>query len=230
VFDNNFLTIYCLAKAGSTLFAGTQTGLMKSTDNGLTWSFVQNDLYNATAVTALYVKSANELYIGTGNMGMFVTTDGGETLEPLNDGVGDNVFVSCITREGGKLFAGWNQNPGYYYYYPSFFGHMLWQYNGNNNNNKPGATDREAIASEPRLAIFPNPVQDVLQYSLNIAPEQVAHLQIINAKGETLRQEQGPIDRPALQVQELPNGAYFLKITLQDGTSLAQRFMVMRVR
>jgi photosystem II stability/assembly factor-like uncharacterized protein len=219
--------VWCLAKAGGTLFAGTQIGLMKSTDNGLTWSFVQNDLYNATAVTALYVKSADEMYIGTGSMGMFVTHDDGETLEDMNDGAGDNTFVSCIAREGGKLFAGWNQNSGFYYYMPSSFGRMLWQYNGN--NRPEPLPDREgAGTSEPRLAIFPNPVRDVLQFSLNVAPEQGVNLQIVNSKGEIVREEQGPVNRPALQVQDLPNGAYFLKVTLQDGTSVAQRFMVMR--
>lgn len=197
---------------------------------------MQNDLHNATAVTALYVKSANELYIGTGSMGMFVTSDNGETLEPLNDGAGDNGFVSCVTREGGKLFAGWNQDPqgSYYFYNPPFYGRMLWQHNGNNNFNSPppgGTDDRsQAEASEPRLAIFPNPVRDVLQFSLNVAPEQVVHLQIVNMKGEVVREEQEPVYRPALQVQALPNGAYFLKVTLQDGTSLTRRFVVVRGR
>ena len=73
-------------------------------------------------------------------------------------------------------------------------------------------------------------MQDVLQFSLNTDPEKVVNLQIINAKGETVREEQGPISRPALQVQDLSNGAYFLKVTLQDGTNLTQRFMVMKGR
>lgn len=228
--------VYCLAKAGSDLFAGTQNGLMKSTDNGLTWNYVQNDLYYATAVTALYVKSADEMYIGTGSMGMFVTNDGGETLEDMNDGVGNNLFVSCITREGGKLFAGLNQDAQsyYYYYQDTYFGRMLWQYNSPSNNpdNEPAAaTDRtEAGTSEPRLVVFPNPVQDVLQFSLNIEPGNVVNLQIINSKGELVREEQGPLIRPALEVQNLVNGAYFLKINLQDGTSMTQRFMVIRAR
>ena len=225
-------SIYCLAKAGGALFAGAQNGLMKSTDNGLTWNYVQNDLYNATTVTALYVKADDEIYIGTGSMGMFVTSDGGETLESRNDGAGDNTYVSCIAREGNKLFAGWNNiGFGNYYYNPAYYGRMLWQYNDNNNFRPSPATDRDGAGiSEPRLAIFPNPVQDVLQFSLNTEPEQVANLQIINTKGETVRKEQGPISSPALQVQDLSNGVYFLKVTLQDGTNLTQRFMVMQGR
>lgn len=226
--------IYCLAKAGSTLFAGTQNGLMKSTDNGLTWEYVQNDLYYATAVTALYVKSANEMYIGTGNQGIFVTYDGGETLEEMNEGAGDNLFVSCITREGGKLFAGLNRDAQtyYYYYQDAHFGRMLWQYDDVNNfMGAPTVEDRtEAGTSEPKLAIFPNPVQDVLQFSLNTDLANAANLQIINSKGEVVREEQGPLARPTLEVQNLANGAYFLKITLQDGTNMTRQFMVMRGR
>lgn len=222
--------VYCLAKAGSTLFAGTQNGLMKSTDNGLTWSYVQNDLYNNTTVTAIYVKSANEIYIGTGSMGLFVSNDGGETVEPQNDGAGDNNFVSCIARESNKLFAGWNYNPGWfdtYYYNPASLGRSLWQYD---DSNRPSAERQAPAEASASLVIYPNPVQEILRFSLKGDAEQVIRLQIINTFGQIVREEQGPLHRPELEIQDLNAGTYILKITLQDGSSLAQPFIATRRR
>lgn len=222
-------SVYCLAKSGATLFAGTFAGLWKSTDQGETWAIVQNDVTGST-VTALY-SWGDELYIGTGNQGLYRSTDDGETLESHNDGAGDNVFVSFIGREGDKLFAGWNASTEgsgwpYYYYVQADYGRMLWSENAGNLH--PSADERAGTSpAKPGLAIFPNPVQDVLQFSTNADPAQVAGIQLINAGGETVRDLSGEnLLQPSLNIQDLPNGPYFFRMTMQNGTSLTRRFIV----
>ncbi len=221
---------YCMEKAGSTLFAGMQNGLMKSTDNGQTWAYVENDLHNTTAVTALYVQD-EQLYIGTGSQGIYLSTDSGETLESVNDGAGDNTYVSYIGRDGPKMLAGWNTDPGwgYYSFIPSQSGRGLWYQNAGNGQG-PTINDRgrKVEATDLHLSIFPNPVREVLRFTLNTDLEKVSLLQIINGKGQVIREETGPLKQPTLDVHDLPNGMYFLNVSLLDGKVLRQPFMVMQ--
>jgi ligand-binding sensor domain-containing protein len=56
--------------AGNTLYAGTNGGVFKSTDDGNNWSAVNTGLSN-TSIRALAVDGNNTLYAGTDGGGVF---------------------------------------------------------------------------------------------------------------------------------------------------------------
>jgi hypothetical protein len=95
-------SVSCFATLGTTLFAGTDGGVFKSTDNGATWSASSN------GITLPFVRSlavvGNDLFAGT-LFGVFRSSDGGLTwTEPNKEfvtgirgmiAVGDYLFINA---------------------------------------------------------------------------------------------------------------------------------------
>ena len=90
-----------LAVNGTNLFVGTEQGVYLSTDNGLTWTEVNNGL-PATYIWYLKV-SGNNLYACTGGVGLFRTTDSGASWSNL--GLISEVIYTCAVN-GSAIFAG----------------------------------------------------------------------------------------------------------------------------
>ena len=86
----------------------------------------------------------------------------------------------------------------------------------------------ERDRAEPQIALFPNPASDILQFSLNTGLEQVAKVEVINSAGQLMQMAAWSVESPAVQVQGLANGAYFLTVTLQNGKVLTEGFVVAR--
>ncbi len=222
---------YCMAKAGSTLFAGSNLGLIKSMDDGESWEYVQNGLDWTNPVTFLYVKDDDELYIGTGTGGILRSTDGGQTFVTYNDGAVPNNYVSFIGKDGPNLLAGWNWVPetlfSYYYYHP---GQGLWCRNAAQYIHAPNGGNDPDVVTTSQLRIFPNPVSgSKVQFRLNADLEQVAGAKIMSIKGEVLVDEP-TLYRPEMEVGDLSAGMYFLQVTLQGGVVLRQPFIVQKNR
>jgi photosystem II stability/assembly factor-like uncharacterized protein len=72
----------------ATAYAGTDGGLYKSTDGGVSWTPLTNGLI-ATAIYTLLVdpESHSTFYAGTDG-GVFKSTDGGESWTAMNQGLG----------------------------------------------------------------------------------------------------------------------------------------------
>jgi hypothetical protein len=223
--------IYALVKAGSTVFAGTQDGLMKSTDNGETWTMIANDV-QGVPVTALYAKADDQLYIGTVSAGMYVSYDGGITLEPHSDGLGDYVFVNYIGADGGKLLSGWSawDNGTFHHYAYESLGVGLWYQNLQNLATPEDRAARPDAAGAPILRILGNPVRDVLRFSTNVDWAQVAGVQVVNTGGQVVRDLTPADAQTPIPVHDLPNGPHFLRLGLLDGTVLTRPFTVMAMR
>ncbi|MGD0038316.1 MAG: FG-GAP-like repeat-containing protein, partial [Bacteroidota bacterium] len=90
---------------GSNLFAGTNGGVFLSTDDGTSWTAVDDGLTN-TNVTALYTSGPN-LYAGTTGGGVFLSADNGKNWTEIDNGF-TNANVSAILISGSNLFAGTN--------------------------------------------------------------------------------------------------------------------------
>jgi len=84
--------------------------------------------------------------------------------------------------------------------------------------------------NEPQIALFPNPANDILQFSLNTGLEQVAKVEVLNSAGQVMQMAAWSVESPAVQVQGLANGAYFLSVTLRNGRVLTEAFVVARER
>ncbi len=102
--------VYALAvdpASSSTLWAGTNAGLYRSTDGGVGWAPVTNGLPTAT-ITALKFDpvSPSTLYAAT-FVGLFRSTDRGARWTPLNAGL-TNTFVNAFAIAPGSatLYVG----------------------------------------------------------------------------------------------------------------------------
>jgi len=97
---------YLLTVPGQTglVYCGTNNGVFRSTDAGVTWS--------ATGLTqqvrALVCEPGNplNLYAGTYGAGVYSSTDGGSTWTQMNTGLTCNKVLSLAIRADGELYAG----------------------------------------------------------------------------------------------------------------------------
>lgn len=75
-------------------------------------------------------------------------------------------------------------------------------------------------SNDVAMALYPNPVHDVL----NISTDQtITAAYVINITGQCMKTEQGNISE--LRVNDLPNGMYMLNVQLQNGTQATRLFI-----
>jgi len=91
-----------MAAIGTSLFAGTESaGVFISTDNGITWSAVNNNLN--LNISCLGVNGTT-LFAGTPYWGMYRTSDNGSSWSQVNDGSLPDEIHS-ITTNNGIIYA-----------------------------------------------------------------------------------------------------------------------------
>jgi photosystem II stability/assembly factor-like uncharacterized protein len=96
------------------VYAGTETGLYKTTDNGLTW--IQNSILANIIVSSILIDTSNNIYCGTGYYnygdGVYYSSNGGEDWTHLGL---DGMEVLSLARDSeGNLFAGTNSDGLYF--------------------------------------------------------------------------------------------------------------------
>ena len=94
-------SIRSLEVDGTNLYVGTEFGVYLSTDNGTTWTAINNGI-PATLIWSLEV-SGNNLYACTGGLGLFRTTDHGTSWTNL--GLISEIIYTCVVK-GTTIFAG----------------------------------------------------------------------------------------------------------------------------
>ncbi len=111
---------------GTTLFAGTQNGIFRSTDDGTTWT-AANTGYTGARAAAFAVQGSN-LVVGS-DSGIFLSTDMGVSWAEKNDGLTFSSYkqISAFAQDGNHLYAG-----GYSGIFLSTDGGTSWQ------NSTPG--------------------------------------------------------------------------------------------
>jgi ligand-binding sensor domain-containing protein len=85
-------------------FAGTTDGIMRTTNNGLSWTAVNTGL-TSPFVRALVVNNAGTLYAGTSG-GVFQSTDNGAKWTDYNSGLDITNILSLAIDSSGYLLAG----------------------------------------------------------------------------------------------------------------------------
>jgi uncharacterized protein (TIGR03437 family) len=103
-------TVRALLVQGSNVFAGTQGGIFRSTNDGASWTPASNGL-TGQFVTAL-AANGTTLFAGTvgtsyviASGGVFRSTDNGATWTPANNGLG-SLEIQSLGVNGTTLFAG----------------------------------------------------------------------------------------------------------------------------
>lgn len=103
--QTNFVTV---SKNGvNFIYVGTNGGVFKTNDAGISWMAVNNQLTN-TDVTALYYDGVY-LYAGTNGGGVFKTSNGGASWVAVNNGLtGAALQVQTLYLCSGALYVGTN--------------------------------------------------------------------------------------------------------------------------
>jgi len=103
------LGIRCIALSGSNIFAGTESGVYLSTDNGSSW--IAANMGIKTSIISLAV-SGNNIFAGTLYLGIYLSKDNGNSWMPVNNGLPHPVKdpaiknINSIVVKGTILFAG----------------------------------------------------------------------------------------------------------------------------
>jgi hypothetical protein len=118
------LTICSKAHEPDLLFAGTGSGLYKSTDDGSTWT--RKGAMTTVRAIVLDTLNPDNAYCATG-AGVYASADGGETWQTFNTGLGVTDVLSLALRSGPvpELFAGTNGGSVYKTDLPTAIGDRL---------------------------------------------------------------------------------------------------------
>ena len=81
------------------IFAGTSRGLYATRDGGANWREVASHEIKSLAI------AGDRLYVATADEGLLKSTDGGETLQPINDGFTSRTFAPLV-ENGNQLLTG----------------------------------------------------------------------------------------------------------------------------
>ena len=91
----------CVAAIDSTVLIGWNGGVIRSTDDGRSW--IEGSSWISTSTTFCFVGDSSRIYAGT-TTGVHLSSDGGVTWAPINNGLPGNQVFSMAT-EGTILFA-----------------------------------------------------------------------------------------------------------------------------
>ena len=94
-----------LAVSGTNIFAGTNSGVFLSTDNGTTWALVDSGFNTYFSVSALAARGTN-VVAGTSNYGIFFSTNSGASWKEVRDSGQTLYGTVCLAMTGSYLFAG----------------------------------------------------------------------------------------------------------------------------
>jgi photosystem II stability/assembly factor-like uncharacterized protein len=95
--------VYSFAVNGANLFAGTDSGVFLSTDNGASWTAVSNGLVSAPVFS--FAVNGTTLFALLAGAGVYRSTDNGSTWAAVNNGITD-LFDNSLGVSGTNILAG----------------------------------------------------------------------------------------------------------------------------
>jgi hypothetical protein len=226
--------INCLAINGSNIFAGSDSGVFLSTNNGGNWIAVNNGLTNID-ITSLAVSGSN-IFAGTAGEGVFISTNNGANWKAVNNGLTSDT-VNALVINGKNIFAGTNKGV-----FLSSDSGSNWT--GINNgllnttvlslalNNSTifagtqGGVWQQSLASltgiqkVPALAqntfsLFPNPANNNFVIETNTTGKQL--LQVFDITGKLVLTQNITNSKTTIDASNLSNGIYSARLLSNDG-------------
>ena len=102
--------VHALLSVGATAYAGSDSGVYRSTNDGVTWERRSSGLPVSPFFTKTFVLTGSSLFAGTnGAAGLYVTTNDGGTWTVANSGL-TGTQVHALALQGSVLFAATNGN------------------------------------------------------------------------------------------------------------------------
>ncbi len=102
-----FLPSYAMIVSNGNLFAGTENGLYRSTNNGSSW--IQSGLPN---IVWSFAASGTNVFAGTVGQGVYLSTDSGASWVPVNSGFDTTAAVDALAISSTTLVAGGEDGSG----------------------------------------------------------------------------------------------------------------------
>jgi photosystem II stability/assembly factor-like uncharacterized protein len=188
------------------VYAGTNNGLFISTDAGATWE--ASTLTRSVKTLVYDPNNTTSIFAGTYGYGVYASTDGGITWDPLNDGLACNKVLSLALRPGTEntIFAGTE-------------GGSVFKL-----TTGAGLTGSSPVAGrQPPITISPNPCREHATVRINsslLSPH--SSLSLYDASGRLVRSFAVSTSSAALRTSDLEPGAYFLRAVVNDATYTAR--------
>jgi photosystem II stability/assembly factor-like uncharacterized protein len=193
------------------LFAGTDAGVYRSTDSGLTWAPTG---LASPAVRSFATNSSDVIFAGTWVNGVYISTDYGVSWDSLNAGLTDKQITALFCDADDYLIAG-TYNQGIF-----------------KTARKTTAVDKQTDRPPIRFALlqnYPNPFNPSTTIRYGLPRQANASLKIFNTLGQLVatlvdeRKEAGSYQ--STWNADVPSGIYFCR--LQAGEFLETRKMIL---
>jgi photosystem II stability/assembly factor-like uncharacterized protein len=199
--------------AAGNLFAGTDSGMYKSIDNGDTWK-QSNAGLGARRIRSIVVGRKNALYAGT-DAGVYSSTDYGVNWMEEGQGLSGASVTSLVVSPAGALYAG-TADGVFRIAAPT---------------TATGDGPQDAAQSFALLESFPNPATSSVTITFRLPSASSVSLKIFDALGRvvaTLADDALPAGTHARQWTPgaLPRGVYFAR--LQSGDAMEKSRMLLR--
>ena len=184
---------------------GTNKGLYRSDDAGITWSKLYNN--NKMRGVAIASENSNIIYVSSSlnyfsggfsdeSLGILVSTDTGQTWTPANDGMAWTNGGKMEIEQGANPYI-WAWSPGTGVQYAPIPNSVL---------------GLGTMATKTKIRIYPNPVEDVLILDSNsLSIKNNATIYSVTGK-KILDVTMNP-SLHEINVKNLDSGIYFLKIS-----------------
>jgi photosystem II stability/assembly factor-like uncharacterized protein len=183
--------VFRLTLKGRSLFAGTDTGIFRSNDTGVTWNLV----YKNADSSYIYSFAIHDSIIFAADhyRGVIRSTDNGTTWQDVSFGLGG--YINTLYASGNYLFAGTTTG--------------IWR--------RPFSELEDAVATplqiNSKFNLSPNPITTSADFQFN-ALQQPAFFELFDALGRSLLRRELPAGQASFHVdmQQYPAGIYFARL------------------
>lgn len=195
------------------LYAGTSSGVYRSTDTGTTWSSTG---FSNGQVNAVLLDPADHsnIYAGTNYNGVYKSTNAGSSWSQINDGLLELSINRLGINPENYLFAGTSEG--------SVFRLQL----------EPGAVEENNIVPDTRLAVqaYPNPMTHLITISYQLCSSMEVDLSIYDIQGRLVKRLGKGMQEPGVHVHQwdgtdekedrVSAGVYLYKLTTETTTQV----------
>ena len=186
--------VQSLAAIGHIVLAGTTRGLYRSTDLGLTWSHIDTSLI---AEVSSFLTINGDVIMGT--WGPLKSTDSGITWESFDQGITPENQIVYLMKDKNYLFASQDADGS------------VWR---RPLSDLAGVKQAEAVPPDsPELSFYNS--------RLSITSSSPIHsVAIIDVMGRTLSKVESHEATVVMDLHDLANGLYFVRIKMDEGISV----------